>query len=57
MSIENLFKANAEEKMVPDMNLIRKHLMIEGHIQKECLVRILHEVTDVYRAESNMLRI
>lgn len=35
--------------MVPDMSLIRKHLMIEGHIGKECLVRILQEVTDVYR--------
>ena len=31
------------------MDLIRKHLMIEGHIDKECLVRILNEVTDVYR--------
>lgn len=31
------------------MDLIRKHLMIEGHIEKECLVRILNEVSDVYR--------
>ena len=31
------------------MDLIRKHLMIEGQIEKECLVRILNEVTDVYR--------
>ena len=31
------------------MNLIRKHLMIEGQIEKECLVRILEEVTDIYR--------
>ena len=31
------------------MNLIRKHLMIEGQIEKECLVRILQEVTAIYR--------
>ena len=31
------------------MDLMRKHLMIEGHIDKECLVKILNEVTDVYR--------
>lgn len=34
---------------MPDMNLIRKHLMIEGQIEKECLVKILNEVTDIYR--------
>lgn len=39
------------------MDLIRKHLMLEGHIQKDCLVRILNEVTDIYRNESNMLRV
>jgi len=32
-------------KSTPDMNLIRKHLMIEGQIEKECLTRILQEVT------------
>ena len=31
------------------MNLIRKHLMIEGHIEKECLIKILEEVTAIYR--------
>ena len=31
------------------MDLLRKHLMIEGHIEKECLVHLLNEVTDVYR--------
>ena len=30
------------------MNLVRKHLMIEGQMDKECLVRILREVTDIY---------
>ena len=30
------------------MDLIRKHLMLEGHIQKDCLVRIPNEVTDIY---------
>ena len=35
-------------KEVPKMDLIRKHLMIEGQIDKTCLVRILEEVTAVY---------
>ena len=30
------------------MDLIRKHLMIEGHIKKDCLVRIITEVTEIY---------
>ena len=37
------------------MDLIRKHLMIEGHIEKECLVRILQEVTDVYRKSKTFI--
>lgn len=42
---------------MPKMDLIRKHLMIEGQIEKDCLVRILTEVTDIYRNEPNMLRV
>ena len=34
---------------MPKMDLIRKHLMIEGALEKECLVRILEEVTAIYR--------
>ena len=34
---------------MPKMELIRKHLMIEGQIEKQCLIRILEEVTDIYR--------
>ena len=34
---------------MPKLDLIRKHLMIEGQIEKECLVRIVNEVTDIYR--------
>lgn len=36
-------------RTVPKMELIRKHLMIEGQIEKQCLIRILEEVTDIYR--------
>ena len=36
-------------KTVPKLDLVRKHLMIEGQIEKDCLVRILNEVTDIYR--------
>jgi hypothetical protein len=32
-------------KKVPNFDLIRKHLMIEGHITKEALVRLLVDVT------------
>mgnify|MGYP001626730924 CR=1 FL=1 len=32
----------------PKMDLIRMHLMLEGQIKKDCLVRILDEVTDIY---------
>ena len=34
---------------MPKMDLIRKHLMIEGHISKECLVKILQDVSHIYR--------
>ena len=34
---------------VPKMDLIRKHLMIEGQIEKQCLVRILDTVKAIYR--------
>jgi hypothetical protein len=37
----------AEGRWVPNFDLIRKHLMIEGLITKECLVRILTEVTAI----------
>jgi len=56
LSSENLYHT-VDGKTVPKMDLIRKHLMLEGHIQKDCLVRILNEVTDIYRNESNMLRV
>jgi len=39
------------------MDLIRKHLMIEGHIEKDCLTRILRDVSKIYRSEPNMLRV
>ena len=41
-------------KTVPKLDLIRKHLMIEGQIEKDCLVRILNEVTDIYRKSSSL---
>ena len=31
------------------MDLIRKHLMIEGQIDKDCLTRILRDVSRIYR--------
>ena len=34
---------------MPKMDLIRKHLMIEGHIDKDCLVKILQDVSAIYR--------
>lgn len=56
MNVTNLYQT-VDGKTAPKMDLIRKHLMIEGHIDKECLVRILNEVTDVYRNEPNMIRV
>jgi len=56
MNAQNLF-ATSDGKTAPKLDLVRKHLMIEGHIEKECLVRILNEVTDIYRNEPNMIRI
>jgi len=40
LSTTNLYE-NKDGKEVPKMDLIRKHLMIEGQIAKECLIRIL----------------
>lgn len=31
------------------MDLMRKHLMIEGQIEKQCLIRILNDVKAIYR--------
>lgn len=39
------------------MDLMRKHLMIEGQIEKQCLIRILNDVKAIYRNEPNMIRV
>lgn len=44
-------------RQVPNFDLIRKHLMIEGLITKECLVRILNEVTTIFMKEPNLLKV
>ena len=31
------------------MDLIRKHLMLEGQMEKDCLIRILDQVKAIYR--------
>lgn len=35
-------------KLMPSQDLIRKHLMLEGQVSKECLVKILDEATEIY---------
>jgi|Transcript_13357 serine/threonine-protein phosphatase 2B catalytic subunit len=56
MTVANLYETR-DGKEVPKMDLIRKHLMIEGHIEKDCLTRILRDVSKIYRSEPNMLRV
>jgi len=43
--------------MLPDANLLRKHLLIEGTVTKECLMHLLKEVTAVFHAEANLIKL
>jgi serine/threonine-protein phosphatase 2B catalytic subunit len=36
-------------KKIPDVALLRKHLLVEGTVTKECLMHLLKEVTAVFR--------
>jgi len=56
MSAKDLYHVK-DGREVPNFDLIRKHLMIEGHITKECLIRILVEVTAVLKKEPNLVRV
>lgn len=54
--LKTCFKAKVTEcsyyvlggKPLPNMDLIRRHLLAEGTLTKECLVQILHEVTAIF---------
>jgi len=42
LTYKQLFtQTNSAGKTTPDMKLVRQHLMLEGHIEKECLVEII----------------
>ena len=41
-----------EGKTVPDMKIVRQHLSLEGHIDKECLVELITQVTAVYSKDN-----
>ena len=57
----DLFKTNGKKTLIillmtyvgknilPDSPLLRKHLLIEGTVTKECLMHLLKEVTAVFR--------
>jgi len=36
-------------KKIPDVALLRRHLLIEGTVTKECLMHLLKEVTTIFR--------
>lgn len=44
-------------KQLPNINLIRKHLILGGSITKSCLVKLLVEVTNLFKTEANLLKV
>jgi len=43
--------------MVPNTELLRKHLLREGHINKSELIELLNNVTGILKKEPNVMRI
>lgn len=37
------------KQLIPDVVMLRKHLLVEGTVTKECLMHLLKEVTTVFR--------
>jgi len=42
---------------MPDMKVIRDHLSLEGSVSKALVVRLVTEVTSLFKSESNMLKV
>ena len=47
-SLEHVLNAICVGQKLPDMTLIRQHLMLEGHLEKQCLVDIVQKTTAVF---------
>jgi serine/threonine-protein phosphatase 2B catalytic subunit len=44
-------------RFVPNTELLRKHLLREGHINKRELLQLLNAVRDILKKEPNVMRI
>jgi len=54
------YKSESERRdksSVPDAALMREHLLIEGHITKPCLVKVLRDVIKVFKNEPNLVKV
>jgi len=49
--------AKSGNREVPDMDILRKHLLREGHLQKPELMELINGATAIMRKEPNVLKI
>ena len=53
----NLNIAKSNNRRVPNIDLLRNHLLREGHINKAELIELITGVIQVYNKEPNVIRI
>lgn len=53
----DLWKTTADGRSVPNIEKLRKHLLREGHINKEDLCDIIKEATKIFKKEPNVIRL
>lgn len=54
---EQLWTKKSDGRSVPNTELLRKHLLREGHINKNELIELLNSVTSILKKEPNVMRI
>lgn len=50
------YAGKAGGRQVPNMDVLRKHLLREGRLEKKELVELIKEATAIMRKEPNVLR-
>jgi serine/threonine-protein phosphatase 2B catalytic subunit len=50
------YAGKAGGRQVPNMDVLRKHLLREGRLEKKELVELIKEATSIMRKEPNVLR-
>ena len=57
MTAEKLYKKNDKGRMVPDVEMMRAHLLVQGVVDKACVEKILEDAKKVFGDEPNALTV